>query len=485
MIQLILRDVKCLRLIQTENVYAGENKISEFSVVLPEKITQYKTAECEIEMRSFVSEDRYISTQIDTSTRNPKVLITSDLTEKAQIVPIMFFITHEGNVIGKTNFEKLNVLESKDGSTPLDPREELDEIIAELREQNAAQAQTISSQATTIEQQTGRITELNSEVADLSADNELLRDTVDTFNKSEPKLETPDIVTPSGETQLITPDTSEGYVGLKSVTVDRVTAAVDPDIQSENIKEGVEILGVEGSYNPFPEQSYGGIYVTGTDNSGNPTKLLITNLKGDNSTFYFPFNVATLKSYVKECVFKDCEKYTDFQESRIFQNSVALEHIEFSGVKTIRDEMCKTTPNLRSILIGSGVETIGPSSLGYTAIEEIHIPSTLYSLLDYCLYYNYSLKKINLPNSITKIGTDIFHGDSKLEFVTIENGFNCNNLNLSVSTLYSHDTILSWFNALADRTGQTAYTLTIGTANLNKMTAEEKAIATNKNWNLV
>ena len=94
MIQLILKDVKCLRLNQTENVYAGENKISEFSVVLPERITQYKTADCEIEMRSFVSEDRYISTQIDTSTRNPKVPITSDLTEKAQTVPIMFFITH-------------------------------------------------------------------------------------------------------------------------------------------------------------------------------------------------------------------------------------------------------------------------------------------------------------------------------------------------------------------------------------------------------
>jgi hypothetical protein len=38
--------------------------------------------------------------------------------------------------------------------------------------------------------------------------------------------------------------------------------------------------------------------------------------------------------------------------------------------------------------------------------------------------------------------------------------------------------------ALADRTGETAYTLTIGATNLNKLTAEQKAIAIGKNWNL-
>jgi hypothetical protein len=38
--------------------------------------------------------------------------------------------------------------------------------------------------------------------------------------------------------------------------------------------------------------------------------------------------------------------------------------------------------------------------------------------------------------------------------------------------------------ALADRTGQTAKTLTMGATNLAKLTDGQKAIATNKNWTL-
>lgn len=437
MIQLILKDVKSLRLIQTENVYAGENKISEFSVILPEKITQYKTADCEIEMRSFVSEDRYISTRIDTSTRNPKVPITTDLTEKAQIVPIMFFITHEGNVIGKTNFEKLNVLESKDGSAPLDPREELDEIIAELRAKNAAQAQTISSQSTTIEQQSGRILELNSEVDDLSAENELLRDTVDTFNKSEPKLETPDIITPSGETQLITPDTSKGYVGLKSVTVDRVTAK-GTGFRADYYKKDAVYLDEVATYNPFPYESKGGIYILEKNEDGHARKWLFLNLILPT---VFPaeffINSVESKGALKEVIFENC----------------------------------------------SGVETLNPYMFQGTAIEKIVFPKNLINIGFRLCYECVSLKTVQLFNKIQN-ASQAFLGCPKLEFVTIETGFNADGLNLSASTLYSHDTILSWFNALADRTGEEAYTLTIGSTNLAKLTAEQIAIATNKNWNL-
>jgi hypothetical protein len=43
---------------------------------------------------------------------------------------------------------------------------------------------------------------------------------------------------------------------------------------------------------------------------------------------------------------------------------------------------------------------------------------------------------------------------------------------------------VSWLNALYDRTGLSAYKLTMGSTNLNKLTNEQKAIATNKNWTL-
>lgn len=53
-------------------------------------------------------------------------------------------------------------------------------------------------------------------------------------------------VTPSKSKQTIT--AGEGYDGLGTVTVAAVTAAIDSNITAGNIKSGVTILGVTGSY---------------------------------------------------------------------------------------------------------------------------------------------------------------------------------------------------------------------------------------------
>ena len=54
------------------------------------------------------------------------------------------------------------------------------------------------------------------------------------------------VVNPSINQQEITFD--DGYEGLNKVTINAVTSSIDPDIKAENIKEGVEILGVTGNY---------------------------------------------------------------------------------------------------------------------------------------------------------------------------------------------------------------------------------------------
>lgn len=53
-------------------------------------------------------------------------------------------------------------------------------------------------------------------------------------------------VTPTTSQQTITADA--GKDGLGTVTVNAVTAAIDENITAANIKSGVTILGVEGSY---------------------------------------------------------------------------------------------------------------------------------------------------------------------------------------------------------------------------------------------
>lgn len=51
-------------------------------------------------------------------------------------------------------------------------------------------------------------------------------------------------ITPTTENQIVTPD--EGYTGLTKVTVTGVTSDIDNNIKSENIKSGIDILGVSG-----------------------------------------------------------------------------------------------------------------------------------------------------------------------------------------------------------------------------------------------
>lgn len=53
-------------------------------------------------------------------------------------------------------------------------------------------------------------------------------------------------VTPTTSEQTITAD--EGKDGLGTVTVNAVTAAIDENIAAGNIKSGVTILGVTGTY---------------------------------------------------------------------------------------------------------------------------------------------------------------------------------------------------------------------------------------------
>ena len=54
------------------------------------------------------------------------------------------------------------------------------------------------------------------------------------------------VVNPTTNTQVITPD--KGYDAFSSVTIQGVTYEIDPNIIASNIKEGVTILGVTGTF---------------------------------------------------------------------------------------------------------------------------------------------------------------------------------------------------------------------------------------------
>ncbi len=75
-------------------------------------------------------------------------------------------------------------------------------------------------------------------------------------------------VTPTTSNQTITPSTN--YNGLTSVTVNAVTSAIDSNIKASNIKSGVSILGVNGTYTPDlyigKRITQNGTYLASSDN---------------------------------------------------------------------------------------------------------------------------------------------------------------------------------------------------------------------------
>ena len=155
------------------------------------------------------------------------------------------------------------------------------------------------------------------------------------------------------------------------------------------------------------------------------------------------------------------------------------------GVTSIGTGAFQNCTSLASATISNSVTSIGNSAFkNCTSLASITIPNSVTSIGASAFAVCRSLANVTIPNSVTSIGAGAFSSCTKLTSVTLGNGFNANGLDLSASTKYTADTIVSWLNAFADRTGQTAYTLKIGATNKAKLTTEQLAIATNKNWSI-
>ena len=102
----------------------------------------------------------------------------------------------------------------------------------------------LSNIATAIRQKSGvedtfKPSEMASAIKNISGGNPILEDIV---------------VSPSTSEQTITP--SVDYDGINQVKVNAVTSKIDTDIQPQNIKKGINILGVEGTIEERPEPKY-------------------------------------------------------------------------------------------------------------------------------------------------------------------------------------------------------------------------------------
>lgn len=98
--------------------------------------------------------------------------------------------------------------------------------------------------------------------------------------------------TPSTSQQIITAD--NGYDGLSQVTVSAVTSSIDADIVAGNIKSGVNILGVTGSYTGASATV---ATTTATVGSSNASSLAFT-VSGKPKMFAVQLSLASSGSYL-------------------------------------------------------------------------------------------------------------------------------------------------------------------------------------------
>lgn len=120
----------------------------------------------------------------------------------------------------------------------------------------------------------------------------------------------------------------------------------------------------------------------------------------------------------------------------------------------------------------------------YSLQEIPSMDTTNLTNMNYMFFSCYSLQKIcGINMSLVDKANSAFGSTRKLIHLKEISQIKIS-ISFSNSSFLNHSSLLRILNALVDLTGQTTQTLTLGTTNLAKLTDEEKAIATEKNWTL-
>lgn len=227
-------------------------------------------------------------------------------------------------------------------------------------------------------------------------------------------------VTPSTSTQTITP--TSGTDGFNTVNVSAVTSSIDSNIQADNIKEGVTILGVNGTLPDYSDE----INITLNNN--------IVTFKHINNSWIFSelynSNINTLQS---NCFSILCPEKINTPNVTIVNNSaLANSNIKYITVGTVSTWSgvfgTIDLPNLRKLTVGEGTN-VGLGMTLWTATNVINEGQTGIDELNY--------------NIITGLANNLY-----------------------------------------DRQGLSALTIRFSSNIYNILTSETKAAFTSKNWNI-
>ena len=273
-------------------------------------------------------------------------------------------------------------------------------------------------------------------------------------------------ITPTIEEQIIFPD--DNYNGLNKVTINAVTNEIDKNIKSENIKNGVDILGVTGNYvgNKYTPRSIKFDYYDGTD-----LDYEIANL--DTS------NITDMHDMFKNCANLTHLDLSNFDTSKVtsmysmFDSCSQLKTLDLSGFDT-----SKVTNMYAMFGYCQNLTT-----LNLTVFDTSKV-TNMYNMFNYCRKLS-NILKLNASN-VTSVSSMFNYCSVLTDFGGLENlgqaylttqsaNYSNYKLGLSRSLQLTEQSLINVLNNLYDikTKGCNTQQVVLGSNNLAKLTSEE------------
>lgn len=288
-------------------------------------------------------------------------------------------------------------------------------------------------------------------------------------------------ITPTVEEQIVLPD--DNYNGLNKVTVNAVTNEIDKNIKSENIKNGVDILGVTGNY---VGSKYAPRYISFYTYAGTELDYEIANL--DTS------NVTSMNN-----MFYGCSQLTTLDLSSFNTSNVTDMNYMFGGCSKL------TTLDLTSFDT-SNVTKMSYMFNGCSSLTTLNVSNfntsnvtNMSSMFNGCNNLT-NISKLK-ANKIINISSFVYNCTSLTDFGGLENlgqsysrtssaNYLGYKLDLSSSKKLTEQSLINVLTNLYDikTKGCKAQQVVLGTNNLAKLTSTEGqqalSSATEKGWTL-
>lgn len=195
---------------------------------------------------------------------------------------------------------------------------------------------------------------------------------------------------------------------------------------------------------------FGGGIVEANSNNASAGQGMMYAVNADGTTAsltYASDDVVTARIPEKTTIGGTEYPVTGISKYALYGHNKLVSVIIPNSVTSIGDEAFSDCPNLSSVTLGSGVQTIGSRAFQFAPISSITIPNSVTTISAYAFYGCKNLESVNMGSNVSTIGEHAFQGCGKLTSIdfpdamtTLSNGVCKECASLSKVTIPSNTT---------------------------------------------